>query len=1057
MVSRLQRVMKTGPPVDIHIRSGAFCLGGEPMNTQEFKRKLTAVFSADVAGYSRLMGEDEAATVKTLESYKEVMFSLIRQHRGRVIDSPGDNLLAEFASVVDAVQCAVAVQKELQARNADLPENRRMQFRIGINLGDVIEEQDRIYGDGVNIAARLESCADPGGICVSKTAFDHIESKLPLGYEFLGEQQVKNIAKPVGAYRVLMDPRVTVAGAKGKKPPVPVWRRKAIMAGAAAVLVVIIAAVVWNFVFRPPPIEPASKEKMAFPLPDKPSIAVMPFSNMSGDKTQDSLCDGLSESIITALAKTPQLFVIGRDTTFSYKGKTPKAKEVSEELGVQYVLEGSVQRSGDRVRVTAQLIDALKGYHLWADRYDRELKDLFSVLDEITMKIITALHIQLAQGESARIAARGTANIEAYLKAQEAAYFAGQSGKEGLERAKRLSEEAIALDPNFPYAYMIQGSVHMVRALSGLSDNPKASLELANKMQLKAIELDESFAPAMALRAWILAMLRKYDDAASEAERAYKLAPGNSHVLYFYGIVLSALGRPEEALPILKESLRLEPKPSNARLRSLGMALRDTGQYGESIAVLNKAIQRVPDDIIALIGLTVAYGLAGRDEEAHRTALEVLRVNPKFSVEKYMRTRPEKDPAVRERMAKALIQAGLPEKPPLPLPDKPSIAVLPFDNMSGDPKQDFFSDGITEEIISALSRISGLFVIARNSTFTYKGKSVWVPDVARDLGVQYVLEGSVRRSGDRVRITAQLIDGKTNNHIWSETYDRELKDIFAVQDDITMKILTKVKVKLAGREDSIAPFAKRATNLQAYLKILEAGARMDESRFSEARRLYEEALSLDPKSPAYAGLALNYIMDVLFGPPATRAQALGKALEYGEKCIEQDETDESCHRNLCYAYTTKRDYEKALHHGRRAVELNPNSAVSASFLSFALRSVGEYEEAVRQCERAIRLDPKSYMSYYQMGATYSMMRRHHQAIEALSKALELNPKHMPSWLILVVAYSSLDRMEEARAAAAEVFKLSPNFSVDSFVKAIPYKDEEARQFMADALRKGGLK
>jgi class 3 adenylate cyclase len=225
------------------------------MNTQEFKRKLSAIFSADVAGYSRLMGEDEAATVRTLEAYKEIMFSLIKQHRGRVIDSPGDNLLAEFASVVDAVQCAVAVQKELEARNADLPETRKMRFRIGINLGDVIEEGDRIYGDGVNIAARLESCADPGGICVSKTAFDHIETKLPLGYEFLGEQQVKNIAKPVGAYRVLMDPRVTVAGAKGKKP-IPLWRRKGILVGAMVILIVIAGILIYRENTPPTPTLP---------------------------------------------------------------------------------------------------------------------------------------------------------------------------------------------------------------------------------------------------------------------------------------------------------------------------------------------------------------------------------------------------------------------------------------------------------------------------------------------------------------------------------------------------------------------------------------------------------------------------------------------------------------------------------------------------------------------------------------------------------------------------------------------------------------------------------
>jgi adenylate cyclase len=275
------------------------------MATEDFKRKLTAVFSADVAGYSRLMSEDEAATVKTLATYREVMASLIKQHRGRVVDSPGDNVLAEFASVVDAVQCAVAVQKEFQARNAELPEKRRMEFRIGINLGDVIEEEDRIYGDGVNIAARLEALADPGGICVSKTAFEQIETKLPLGYEFLGEQDVKNIAKPVGAYRVLMD--AEAAGKViGEVTPKTKQLRGAAIGGLVVLIIVAGALAIWNFYLRPA-FEPASVERMDYPLPDKPSIAVLPFKNMSGDPKQEYFSDGLTEEIITALSKVNPL------------------------------------------------------------------------------------------------------------------------------------------------------------------------------------------------------------------------------------------------------------------------------------------------------------------------------------------------------------------------------------------------------------------------------------------------------------------------------------------------------------------------------------------------------------------------------------------------------------------------------------------------------------------------------------------------------------------------------------------------------------------------------
>jgi len=322
------------------------------MSAESFKRKLTAILSADVKGYSRLMGENEAETVTTLTAYRRIMGELIQQHRGRVVDSTGDNLLAEFASVVDAVQCGVGVQKELQARNADLPENRRMQFRIGINLGDVIEEGEKLYGDGVNIAARLEALAEPGGICISKTAFDHIESKLPLGYQFLGQQTVKNIAKPVGAYKVLMEPRVI--------------DREEEEAGKT--------------------VEPG---KPPAPLPDKPSIAVLPFTNMSDDPEQEYFSDGMSEDIISSLSQLPDIFVIARNSTFTYKGKSVNVQQVSRELGVKYILEGSVRKVGNRVRITAQLIDGTTGHHLWAERYDRKLEDIFAIQDEVTFKILT--------------------------------------------------------------------------------------------------------------------------------------------------------------------------------------------------------------------------------------------------------------------------------------------------------------------------------------------------------------------------------------------------------------------------------------------------------------------------------------------------------------------------------------------------------------------------------------------------------------------------------------------------------------------------------------------
>jgi len=628
------------------------------MNTQDFKRKLTAVFSADVAGYSRLMGEDEAATVKTLEAYKQIMFSLIKQHRGRVVDSPGDNLLAEFVSVVDAVQCGVAIQKELQARNADLPENRRMQFRIGINLGDVIEEQDRIYGDGVNIAARLESCADPGGICISKTAFDHIETKLPLGYEYLGEKEVKNIAKPVGAYRVLMEPRVTVAGAKEKKPSIPVWRTKGVLTGAVALLVVVIGVAVWNFYLKAPKIEPASKEKMAYPLPDKPSIAVLPFLNMSDDPKQEFFCDGITEEIITALSRVPNLFVIARESTFIYKGKPVKVRQVSEELGIRYVLEGSVQRSSDRLRITAQLIDALDGHHIWADRYDRNVTDLFALQDEITMNVITALQVKLTSGEMIHVLAKGAKNIDAFTKYLQAVDLWTRLTKEANAQAKKLLEEAIALDPEYPGPYIGLAKTYGIDVFIGGTESPAQSMAKAFEFAQKAISLDNTNGAAYSVLSWLYSTKRQYEKAIAASERAISLNPNSAESYMRLGLVLAYAGRAEEGIPYIQNALRLNPFPSPNYFINLATIYCESGHYEKAIEAAKRALQSEPNSYLPYFTLAISYIRLGRDEEARAAAAEIRRISPKFSLDRVAKVSPFTQPSV-ERRIEDLRKAGL--------------------------------------------------------------------------------------------------------------------------------------------------------------------------------------------------------------------------------------------------------------------------------------------------------------------------------------------------------------------------------------------------------------
>jgi adenylate cyclase len=626
------------------------------MADEGFKRKLAAILSADVEGYSLLMGEDEEATVRTLTTYREVLTNLIQQHNGKVIDSPGDNLLAEFDSVVDALNCAVAVQKEIKSRNDELPENRRMQFRIGVNLGDVIEDEERIYGDGVNVAARTEGLADGGGICVSGTAYDQITKKLPLGYEYLGEQKVKNIEKPIRVYRVLMDPEAAGKVIGEKRPISRHWRWAAV-----ALLVVAGALAIWNF-YQRPPFEAASVERMAYPLPDKPSIAVLPFNNMSGDPDQEYFSDGLSEEIITALSKITKLFVIARNSSFSYKGKPVKVKQVAEELCVQYVLEGSVRKAKDRVRITAKLIDALAGHHLWAERYDRDLKDIFALQDEITMKIINALQVELTEGEHARLWGKGTDNLQAYLKSLQARELYLTSTKENNALARRLAEEAIALDPEYALPYHVLSVTHFHDVLFRTTKSPDQSKKLAIEFAQKAIALDDSYATAHGFLGILYTyFMRDHEKGIMEAQKGVALDPNGAHGYLYLSLTLRYAGKFEEAIQANEKAIRLNPFPPVTYYRFAAFSYNGARKYEEAIAAAQKAITVEPNDFMSHMQLAAAYSLTGRQEEARIAAKEVLRLNPKFSVTFWGKTLPYKNQADTEHLIGALLKAGLPE------------------------------------------------------------------------------------------------------------------------------------------------------------------------------------------------------------------------------------------------------------------------------------------------------------------------------------------------------------------------------------------------------------
>jgi adenylate cyclase len=596
------------------------------------ERKLTAILSADVKGYSRLMGDDEEATIRTLTAYREVMTSLIQQHHGRVVDSPGDNLLAEFASVVDAVRCAVEMQHELTVKNAELPEHRQMRFRIGINLGDVIVEGERLYGDGVNIAARMESLAEPGGICIAGTVHDHVENKLALSYEDLGEQAVKNITKPVRVYRVVMETADAVgyqvpsplagegqgegASSKAAKQKAKVEdrgagfaRRRGPMIAVAGLLLLVVAFITVSYLLSPvSDSELPTPNSQLLPLPDKPSIVVLPFANMSGDPEQEYFSDGLTEVLTGDLSKISSLFIIARNSAFTYKGKAVKVQDVGREMGVRYVLEGSVQKADQRVRITAQLIEAATGYHLWSEQYDRPLLNIFALQDEIVQKIVTTLKLQLTVQEQGIIVRKHTDDLKAYDAFLHGMEYYWRLTKEANIQARQMFEKAVALDPQYAEANALLGATYWAEWGFRWSTDPQV-LERASALAQQAVALDDSLPAGHVLLSHVYYLQQQYDQAIAEGKRAIALDPNNADSYASQADVLNFAGRPEEALRMMEQAMRLNPRYPPQYLWELGFAYRFTGRYAEAIATLKETLSRNPNFLPAQLTLAISYWL----------------------------------------------------------------------------------------------------------------------------------------------------------------------------------------------------------------------------------------------------------------------------------------------------------------------------------------------------------------------------------------------------------------------------------------------------------------
>jgi TolB-like protein/class 3 adenylate cyclase len=623
------------------------------------ERRLAAILAADVVGYSRLMGDDEAGTLTRLEGLRaEIIEPLIDRHRGRVVKLMGDGFLVEFASVVDALACALAWQDAVEVRASQVPEDRALRFRIGVNLGDVMVKGDDVYGDGVNVAARLEGLAEPGSVLVSRTVFDHAKGKVAAVFEDLGEQELKNIAEPVRVYRISMGSEVTKTPTVAKVTSRS--RRLPVIAAMVVLLVVAAGVALWLKPWEPRE-EPASIERMAFPLPDKPSIAVLPFANISDDPEQEYFADGMTEDLITDLSKISGLFVIARNSSFSYKGQQVKVRQVAEELGVRYVLEGSVRRAADQVRINVQLIDATTGGHLWANRFDRDFSDIFKLQDEVIEDIVSALAVELTDKEKAGQHTREqTDNLQAHE------YFL--RGRQHLERftakdtakAKEFFEKAIELDPKHAQALTALGRLHYNEWEIWGKARDK-NLARALELGQKAVAVDDTLAGPHLLLSLVYRFLRQKGKMEIETNKALALEPRDADTLAGLGDVLRWSDRAQEAIGLLQTAMRLDPFYPAWYDFYLGKALFITSRYEEAITALKRGAERNPNYPAFHLFIAASYAMLGREEAARAAAAEVLRINPRFTLKAYAAHVPYNSKEALERDLAAFRKAGLPE------------------------------------------------------------------------------------------------------------------------------------------------------------------------------------------------------------------------------------------------------------------------------------------------------------------------------------------------------------------------------------------------------------
>ncbi len=990
------------------------------------ERRLAAILAADVVGYSRLMGADEVGTLERLKSLRrELVQPGITERGGRIVKLMGDGLLAEFPSVVEAVLCAVDIQESMIEREADLPDERRIRLRIGVNLGDIMVEGSDIYGDGVNVAARLEALAEPGGICLSGDACRQVRGKIEAEFEDLGEQEVKNIREPVRVWRW--------SGGDGSRD--------------SSVLV--------------SPADPAPESV--------PVIAVLPFDKLGRDEAVDEFADGLTDAVITAFSRQTGMNVLARSSTFQFKGKAVDVTEVGRKLGANYVLQGSVRKAGDRVRVTAQLVEADRANHLWGDQFDGTLTDVFALQDDVTFNIVSATRSQIHVKDAERV--RDVP--EDQLTDSELLALASQRmqalGAEDQREAARLLGLVVQRSPKNAMALAMLASCALLdneydyRAVS--EQDAARAFDLIDQ----SVRLNEESDYAHFVRGRLLLQIRgEHSLAIAEADRALELNPNYTYAYVLLGYATICRGDPERGMTLIEKASRADPRRARfAFFEYLAIGKFLLGDYAAALDLAETAAQRAGYLPYLRILLAIFHALQEQPEKARAHVEALLEVAPDASIETIRRP-PFKEEADLDRFLDGLRKAGLPEggddSSPggqLPLPDKPSIAVLPFENISGEEAQDHFADGITEEIITILSKVSKLFVIARNSTVVYKGRAVDIRQVGREQGVQYVLEGSVRGSGQRLRVTAQLIEAATGRHLWAQRYDREAGDVLALQDDLTKEIVSALQVELtAGEQARLA--AQGTQNPEAWQLTFEGRDLVHEHHkdsVQKGKRLLEQAVGLDETyALAWDALSEAYWKEARnAGWSASPERSFERAVEASDRALALDPENADALAMRSVIMVTQRDFDGALALAEKALRFAHSNANAIALAAITLYACGMAEEAIRQTELAARHCPRFPPWYLLMLARCHWMLKHDdQAIAAAREAIAADPDLSLTYVVLAMVHAEAGRDSEARKAVDALLRIDPTFSAGTHMRGLPLRDPEMEDRCRTALKKAGI-